>query len=70
MNERIRELMNQVGTDTSGKWMGVEHAEEFAKLIIKECIGVINSGRFLHDQAPTAQFARECSVAIERHFRA
>jgi hypothetical protein len=37
MNERIRELMLHAGTDTSGKWMGVEHAEKFAELIIKEC---------------------------------
>jgi hypothetical protein len=38
MNERIRELMLLAGTDTSGKWMGVEHAERFAELIIQECI--------------------------------
>ena len=37
MNKRIRELMQQVGTDTSGKWMGVEHAEKFAELIMREC---------------------------------
>jgi hypothetical protein len=37
MNERIKELMLHAGTDTSGKWMGVEHAEKFAELIIKEC---------------------------------
>ena len=38
MNERIKELMLHAGTDTSGKWMGVEHAEKFAKLIAYECI--------------------------------
>jgi hypothetical protein len=38
MNERIQELMKQAGTDTSGKWMGVEHAEKFAELIVQECI--------------------------------
>ena len=37
MNERIRELMKLAGTDSSGKWMGVEHAEKFAELIVKEC---------------------------------
>jgi hypothetical protein len=40
MNERIRELMKQAGTDTSGKWMGVEHAKKFAELIVKECAGL------------------------------
>lgn len=37
MNQQIQELMLQAGTDTSGKWMGVEHAEKFAQLIVKEC---------------------------------
>ena len=37
MNEQIKELMKQAGTDSSGKWMGVEHAEKFAELIVQEC---------------------------------
>lgn len=37
MNEQIKEFIKQAGTDTSGKWMGVEHAEKFAELIVKEC---------------------------------
>ena len=41
MKERIRELMKQAGTDTSGKWMGVEHAEKFAELIVKETMQVV-----------------------------
>jgi hypothetical protein len=38
MREQIASLMKQAGTDTSGKWMGVEHAEKFAKLIAEECM--------------------------------
>jgi hypothetical protein len=38
MNERIQELMTQAGTDTSGKWMSVDHAEKFAKSIAHECM--------------------------------
>jgi hypothetical protein len=37
-------------------------------LIVQECVGVVEGGSFLHDQAPTAVFARECSRAIKRHF--
>jgi hypothetical protein len=37
MNERINELMRQAGTDSSGKWMGVDNAEKFAELIIEDC---------------------------------
>lgn len=43
MNERIRELMQQAGTDTSGKWMGVDHAEKFAELIVRECLTKIEN---------------------------
>ena len=38
MNENIQRLINQVGTDISGKWMGVSDAAEFAELIVKECV--------------------------------
>ena len=37
MNQKIKDLMVQVGTDVSGKWMSVDHAEQFVDLIIKEC---------------------------------
>jgi len=46
MNERIKELMTQAGTDSSGKWMGVEHAEKFAELIVQECATVIERNLF------------------------
>jgi hypothetical protein len=65
---RIRELMEQAGTDTSGKWMSIDNSAKFAELIVRECVGVVEGGNFLHDQAPTAIFARECSAAIKRHF--
>jgi hypothetical protein len=35
MNKQIRELMQQAGTDTSGKWMSVDNAEKFAMLVIQ-----------------------------------
>lgn len=35
MNQKIQELMRQAGTDTSGKWMSVDNAEKFAKLVIQ-----------------------------------
>jgi hypothetical protein len=34
---RIRELVLQAGTDTSGKWMSIDNAEKFARLIVQEC---------------------------------
>jgi hypothetical protein len=70
MNERIRELAEQAGLESFyveySPWQ-VEF-EKFAELIVRECVGVVEGGRFLHDEAPTAMFARECSSAIKRHF--
>lgn len=40
MNERVREFIAKAGTDTSGKWMGVDNAEKFAELIVQECADV------------------------------
>lgn len=70
MNARIKSLIDQATV-----WQGMENGyifdpEKFAELIVQECVGVVEGGSFLHDQAPTAIFARECSVAIIRHFGA
>ena len=71
MNERIKELIKQATTIEEHKW-GVSYdnfdKEKFAELIVKECVGVVEGGHFLHDQAPTALFAKECSGAIKQHF--
>ena len=78
MNEKIKELALDAGIgftlwDDSGREMidnytPEERLTKFAELIVQECIGVVEGGRFLHDQAPTALFAKECSGAIKRHF--
>ena len=77
MNERIRDLKEQAliwAIETldpdalnDNEW-GVAIDEKFAELIVRECVGVVEGGRFLHDQAPTALFAKECSGAIKKHF--
>jgi len=38
MSELIKEMIKQVGTDVSGKWMNVDNSEKFAELIIRECM--------------------------------
>ena len=71
MNERIQELAEQAGylpdSFGVGHW-DMPECKKFAELIVRECVGVVEGGRFLHDQAPTALFAKECSSAIKRHF--
>jgi len=71
MNKRIKELIDKATTIEEHGW-GASYEnfdkEKFAQLIVRECVGVVEGGSFLHDQAPTAVFARECSAAIKRHF--
>jgi len=40
MNQRIKEFMQQAGTDVSGKWMSVDHAEKFAELVVQVCADI------------------------------
>lgn len=35
MNETVQKIIKQIGTDTSGKWISVDHAEKFAMLVIQ-----------------------------------
>jgi hypothetical protein len=74
MNEKIKQLCEQAGFSGEGFHnTQVNTCQEtalknFAELIVKECVGVVEGGHFLHDQAPTALFAKECSGTIKRHF--
>lgn len=36
MNESIQKIIQQVGTDTSGKWISIDNAEKFAQLVIAQ----------------------------------
>lgn len=76
--ERIKELAEEADfvvledneSDNLIEWEHNYDKEllKFVELIVRECVGVVEGGSFLHDQAPTAIFARECSSAIKRHF--
>jgi len=68
MNERIRELVEKSYIYDRQNDSSFFNKELFAKLIVAECVGVVEGGRFLHDQAPTVLFAKECSGAIKQHF--
>ena len=69
MNQQIQTLMTQAGTDSSGKWMGVEHAEKFAKLIVQECIQTIQMG-ISRDGHNTEKYLRSMKhiKQIREHF--
>ena len=79
MNERIesylkqhhcRDYFNSYGDTVEDEhyFMYREEVDGLIELIVQECVGVVEGGRFLHDDAPTARFAKECNSAIKRHF--
>jgi len=37
MNENLKNVIQTVGTDTSGKWVSTDNIEIVAKLIVREC---------------------------------
>jgi len=73
MNERLKQLAIESKL-IAPEYNGFDHTrlsisqQRFAELIVRDCMDVVEGGRFLHDQAPTAIFAKECSGAIKRHF--
>ena len=69
MSERIRELIKQVGTDVSGKWMNVDNSEKLAELIVRECILTIQMG-ITRDGHDTEKYLRSIKhiKQIKEHF--
>jgi len=75
MNDKFKEIADRVGLGIRHNGIvltkdvdAAEAFEQFAQTIVRECVGVVEGGNFLHDQAPTAMLAKECSGAIKRHF--
>ena len=70
MNDRIKELMIQAGTDSSGKWMGNDNVEKFAELIAKECMDIVVQNRdyaIEHCWSAT-ELAEVCLFEIDKTF--
>ena len=38
MELKLQELVNQIGTDVSGKWIPVDQVGQLAELIVRECM--------------------------------
>lgn len=61
MNNVIKDIIKTVGTDTSGKWIGVDNAEKLAELIVRECIEVVK-------WTPSVFYNDECVKNMREHF--
>ena len=38
MDPKLQNLVQQVGTDVSGKWIAVDQIDQLANLIVRECM--------------------------------
>jgi hypothetical protein len=56
MSEKIKDMVQQAGTDVSGKWMSTNNAEQFAELIVRECADAYHE-------------TRSAETTILQHFR-
>jgi hypothetical protein len=61
MNSQIQNLIKQVGTDVSGKWISVDNVNIIAELIVEECTTVIERNLF-------QGIGWNTSRAVRRHF--
>lgn len=70
--DKIKELIQRAGTDTSGKWMGVEHAEVFAELIVAECAEIGDNYQDILGNEPECANCRKVAYGIvdkiKQHF--
>jgi len=42
MDHKLQDLIKQVGTDVSGKWLAVDRIDQLAELIVRECMEVVS----------------------------
>lgn len=70
---KIQELIEQAGTDTSGKWMSIDNVQEFAKMLITECYIAIENTNTSHvyttfDEGQFKTTISKSKDAIKQHF--
>lgn len=64
MNSNFKELIKNVGTDTSGKWISIDHAESLACKIINDINERLLDTILVND--PETAFA--IGSAISKHY--
>jgi hypothetical protein len=43
MNEKIKHMIEQAGTDVSGKWISLNNAEQLTRLIVQQAVDLIQA---------------------------
>jgi hypothetical protein len=61
MTAQLQDLIKQVGTDVSGKWLSVDNANILAELIVQKCCAIA-------DEVERADVPVVASKFIKAHF--
>ena len=58
MTVNVKDLIAQVGTDTSGRWRSVNNVEQLAHLIVRECMAMSDElkAQYLTSRKSTMDF--------------
>ena len=65
MNERIKELAEQVDKEFNSPYDRYNAIERFAELIVRECAEIAYNKQYKHSAAHTRG---DCAEAIKQHF--
>jgi hypothetical protein len=73
MEEKIKEIINRVGTDVSGKWMSMDQAKKFAEIMVEECLVAIDKTNTSHvyttfDQGMVMGTIQKSKKSVKEHF--
>lgn len=71
VNEQVRRIAKQAGCTIDRLGYGEGNLEEFAELIVKECMKVAHvhsEGSELHDEGTLYYYMEDIAVKIKQHF--
>ena len=68
MKQLIQALMAQAGTDTSGKWMSVDHVEQFAELVVCQMLEVTDAHTEVFQTDRDRALIEHIKQSVKQHF--
>jgi hypothetical protein len=69
MEPKLQNLVSQVGTDVSGKWLAVDRIDQLAELIVQECVDKIESYRIPVGNSSAGELACEWTYDALKEIR-
>jgi hypothetical protein len=67
MNQTIKDLVHEIGTDVSGKWMGIDNVENLVRLVVERILDKMETEielAYTQDQTWTASTLEALALEI------